>query len=168
MVDMASAVVAPDWLRLRHPLFLQVARYVMVGGLGTGVNAVVFLFVRNAGLDSVPANLVALLVSTAVSTEANRRFTFGGTAVHPWRARVQVGGTVLFYAFYSSAVLLLLGLVLDAPTPVEETIALAAASVLGGAGRFLVMRYWVFGTSDLPVQPVAEEPGTVDTWDERA
>jgi putative flippase GtrA len=116
----------------------------------------------------VPASLVALLVSTAVSTEANGRFTFGGTAVHRWRARVQVGGTVLFYAFYSSAVLLLLGLVVDAPTPVEETVALAAASVLGGVGRFLVMRYWVFGTSDVPVQPVAAKPGTVDAWDERA
>jgi putative flippase GtrA len=165
---MASAVVAPAGPRLRHPLFLQVARYVMVGGLGTAVNATTFLLLRTAGLDAVPASLVALLVSTAVSTEANRRFTFGGTAVHPWRARVQVGGTVLFYAFYSSAVLLLLGLVVDAPTPVEQTVALAAASVLGGVGRFLVMRYWVFGTGDDPVQPMAAGPGTVDAWDERA
>jgi putative flippase GtrA len=165
---MASAVVAPAGPRLRHPLFLQVARYVMVGGLGTAVNATVFLLLRTAGLDAVPASLVALLVSTAVSTEANRRFTFGGTAVHPWRARVQVGGTVLFYAFYSSAVLLLLGLVVEGPTPVEQTVALAAASVLGGVGRFLVMRYWVFGASDVPVQPLAGKPGTVDAWDERA
>jgi putative flippase GtrA len=168
VVDMASAVVAPAGPLLRHPLFLQVARYVMVGGLGTGVNAATFLLLRTAGLDAVPASLVALLVSTAVSTEANRRFTFGGTAVHPWRARVQVGGTVLFYAFYSSAVLLLLGLVVDAPTPVEQTVALAAASVLGGVGRFLVLRYWVFGTSDVLVQPSAGKPGTVDAWDERA
>lgn len=165
---MASAVVAPVGSRLRHPLFLQVTRYVMVGGLGTAVNAATFLLLRTAGLDAVPANLVALLVSTAVSTEANGRFTFGGTAVHRWRARVQVGGTVLFYAFYSSAVLLLVGLVVDAPTPVEETLALAAASVLGGVGRFLVLRYWVFGTGDDPVQPMAAEPGTVDAWDERA
>ena len=145
---MASAVVAPAWLRLRHPLFLQVARYVMVGGLGTGVNSAVFLLLRTAGLDSVPASLVALLVSTAVSTEANRRFTFGGSDVHRWRVRVQIGGTVLFYAFYSSAVLLLLGVVVDSPTPVEETVALAGASVLGGVLRFVVMRYWVFGTND--------------------
>jgi putative flippase GtrA len=132
-------------LRPHRSLLLQVTRYVMVGALGTGVNAAVFYLLRTSGLDAVPASLVGLLVSTAVSTEANRRFTFGGTAVHPWRARVQVGGTVVFYAFYSSAVLLLLGLVVDAPTPAVETVVLAAASVLGGAVRFLVLRYWVFG-----------------------
>jgi putative flippase GtrA len=165
---MASAVVAPAWLRLRHPLLLQVARYVMVGGLGTAVSAAAFLLLRIAGLEAVPANLVALLVSTAVSTEANRRFTFGGTAVHRWRVRVQIGGTVLFYAFYGSAVLLLLGLVVDAPTPVEETVTLAAASVLGGACRFLVLRYWVFGTRHLVPRLRAPKAGTVDAWDERA
>jgi putative flippase GtrA len=164
---MASPVVAPARFRLRHPLLVQVVRYMMVGGLGTAVNAVAFLFLRTAGLEAVPAGLVALLVSTAVSTEANRRFTFGGWAVHRWRVRVQIGGTVLFYAFYTSAVLLLVGLVVEAPTPVEETVALAAASVLGGVCRFLVMRYWVFGTSDGPDLPEALEPGTVDAWDER-
>lgn len=163
---LAGAGVPGSWRWLRRPLLVQLVRYVMVGGLGTAVNAAVFLLVRTAGLDAVPANLVALLVSTAVSTEANRRFTFGGTAVRRWRARVQVGGTVLFYAFYSSAVLLLLGLVVDTPTPVEETVTLAAASVLGGACRFLVLRYWVFGTRDLRARPTAGQPGTVDAWDE--
>jgi putative flippase GtrA len=132
-------------LRSHHPLLLQVSRYVMVGALGTGVNAAIFYLLRTSGLDAVPASLVGLLVSTAASTEANRRFTFGGTAVHRWRARLQVGGTVAFYAFYSSAVLLLLGLVVAAPTPELETVVLAGASVLGGAARFLVLRYWVFG-----------------------
>ena len=141
---MEKAVV-PARLRPHKPLLLQVARYVMVGGLGTGVNAAIFLLLRTSGLDALTANLVGLLVSTAVSTEANRRFTFGGTLVHRWRARVQVGGTVLFYACYSSAVLLVLGVVVDTPTPVVETAAIAAASVVGGAGRFLVLRYWVFG-----------------------
>ena len=154
-------------MRLHHPLLVQVTHYVVVGGLGTAVNAVAFLLLRT-GLEAVPANLVALLVSTAVSTEANRRFTFCGEAVHRWRARVQIGGTVLFYAFYSSAVLLLLELVVDAPTPVEQTVAIAAASVLAGIGRFLVLRYWVFGTDGAPAQRETAGAGTVDTWDERA
>jgi hypothetical protein len=67
-----------------------------------------------------------------------------------------------------NGVLLLLGLVVDAPTPVDEAVALAAASVLGRVGRFLVMRYRVLGTNDAPVQPVAAKAGTVDAWDERA
>jgi putative flippase GtrA len=133
-------------LRWRHRL-VQLVRYAVVGGLGTAVNAAIFLLLRTS-LDAVPANLIALVLSTAVSTEANRRFTFGGAEVHRWRATVQNGGTVLFYAFYSSAVLLLLGLVIDTPTPLEETIAVAAASVLGGIGRFLVLRHWVFDADE--------------------
>jgi putative flippase GtrA len=128
-------------------MLVQLVRYAVIGGLGTLVNALVFLLLRT-WMDTVPANLVALVVSTAVSTEANRRFTFGGAAVHRWRANVQNGGTVLFYAFYSSTVLLLLGLVVDSPTPVQETIAVATASVLGGLCRFVVLRYWVFGTDE--------------------
>jgi putative flippase GtrA len=143
VVRMAGTTLAGAPLHRDHPLAVQAARYVLVGGLGTAVNAAVFLLLRT-GLDAVPANLVALLVSTAVSTEANRRFTFGGGGVHRWRVRVQVGGTVLFYAFYSSAVLLLLALVVESPTVVQQTAAIAGASVLGGLGRFLLLRYWVF------------------------
>ncbi|MHA6629569.1 GtrA family protein [Pseudonocardia sichuanensis] len=162
---MVESAVAParqrdSWWRRHHPLLVQVAHYVVVGGLATVANAAVFLLLRT-GLDTVPANVVALLVSTAVSTEANHRFTFGGGAVHRWRARVQVGGTVLFYAFYSSAVLLLLEALLEDPTPVQESLAVAAASVLAGIIRFLVLRYWVFGADE-------PEPGKVDAWDERA
>jgi putative flippase GtrA len=146
----AATVTAPAWpesfrvrLRLRHPLLVQLVRYALVGGMGTAVNAAVFLVLRT-WWDAVPANLVALVVSTAVSTEVNRRFTFGGAIVHRWRTYVQNGGTVLFYAFYSSAVLLLVGLLVDSPTAVQESVAVATASVLGGAARFLVLRYWVF------------------------
>jgi putative flippase GtrA len=164
VVEVASAALAvaappvevtPSWrgrLRLNHPLLVQLVRYAVVGGLGTLVNALVFLLLRT-WLDAVPANLVALVLSTAVSTEVNRRFTFGGAAVHRFRANVQNGGTVLFYAFYSSAVLLLLGWLVGSPSPVQETLAVAAASLLGGLGRFLVLRYWVFGTDDVHAVP---------------
>ena len=128
----------------RHPLLLQIARYSVVGGLGTAANALIYLLLRT-WLEPVPANLIALVSSTFVSTEANRRFTFGGSAAHHWRKYVQNGGTVLFYAFYSSTVLLLVGALVDGPSPTLEAGAVAVASVLGGACRFMVMRYWVFG-----------------------
>jgi putative flippase GtrA len=130
--------------RVRHPLLAQVVRYVIVGGLGTVVNAAIFLVLRT-WWDTTPANLVALVLSTAVSTEVNRRFTFGGIEVHRWRSYVQSGATVLFYAFYSSTVLMLLDQVVDSPTAWEQTVVVAVASVLGGLVRFLVLRYWVFG-----------------------
>ncbi|NMI01788.1 GtrA family protein [Pseudonocardia acidicola] len=140
--DLASLAAR---LRVRYPLLTQLARYAVVGGLGTVVNAVIYLVLRDF-LDAVPANLVALVLSTAVSTEVNRRFTFQGAEAHRWRAYVQDGGTVLFYAFYSSLVLVLLDQVIPAATEWEEALAVALASVLGGLLRFLVLRYWVFDT----------------------
>jgi putative flippase GtrA len=113
-----SAVPA---LRGRHPLLRQLGRYVVAGGVGTAVNALVYLALRTGWDDALGANLVSLLVSTLVSTEVNRRFTFENAGGHPWRAHVQTAGMVAFYAVYSSA-----------------------ASVLGGAARFLLLRFWVF------------------------
>ncbi|MCH6164702.1 GtrA family protein [Pseudonocardia alaniniphila] len=133
----------PSGHEQRHPLLVQLARYAVIGGLGTLVNAVIFLLLRT-WWDTIPANLVALVLSTVVSTEANRRFTFEGARVHWLRSHVQSGGTVLFYVFYSSAVLMLLAATIDSPTAWEQTVAVAVASVLGGLGRFLVLRYWVF------------------------
>lgn len=133
----------PSLQEQHHPLLLQLARYAVIGGLGTLVNAVIFLLLRT-WWDTIPANLVALVLSTVVSTEANRRFTFGGAQVHWLRFHVQSGGTVVFYAFYSSTVLMLLAATIDSPTAWEQTVAVAVASVLGGLGRFLVLRYWVF------------------------
>jgi putative flippase GtrA len=129
--------------RLEHPLIVQGVRYTVLGAAGTAANAAIFLVLRN-WLDSVPANLIALVLSTALSTELNRRFTFGGAQGHHWRNTLQNGGTVLFYAFYSSGVLLLLGELVDSPSPQLESLVVALASVLGGAIRFLVLRQWVF------------------------
>ncbi|WP_312858169.1 GtrA family protein [Pseudonocardia pini] len=132
-------------LRERFPLVAQLARYAMVGGLGTAVNAGLYLLARLV-LGPVPANLVALVLSTAVSTEVNRRFTFDGATAHRWRVYVQDLGTVVFYAGYSTAVLLLVDEWVPDATPLEETAAVTAASVLGGLLRFLVLKAWVFDT----------------------
>lgn len=129
--------------RLEHPTVVQVLRYAIVSGAATAANAAVFLLLRT-WFDALPANLVALVLSTALSTELNRRFTFGGAEAHHWRTAVQNTATVVFYAFYSSAVLLVLGLLVDSPSPLVEAAAVAVASTLGGTVRFLVLRYWVF------------------------
>jgi putative flippase GtrA len=142
--------------RLEHPLLVQAVRYTLLGAAGTAANALVFLVLRT-WLAAVPANLIALVLSTALSTELNRRFTFGGAQPHHWRNTVQNGGTVLFYAFYSSGVLLLLGDLVDSPSPALESLVVATASVLGGAIRFLVMRQWVF--ADDPHAHPENDPG---------
>lgn len=130
-------------LRRRHPTIVKLTRYAIVGGAGTALNALFFLVLRN-WFDAIPANIVALLVSTALTTEMNRRFTFDGAETHCWRASVQDVGTVVFYAFYSSAVLLVLQSVVPGATQWQEAVAVAVASILGGLLRFTVLRFWVF------------------------
>jgi putative flippase GtrA len=138
-------VHAVSRLREKLPVVVQLARYTMVGGLGTAVNAGLYLLFRLV-LGSISANLVALLLSTAVSTELNRRFTFEGASADRWRVWVQDLGTVLFYAFYSSAVLLLVDDLIPDASTLQETAAVTAASALGGLLRFLVLKTWVFDT----------------------
>lgn len=127
----------------RQPALVQLARFALVGGAGTAFNAGLFLLLRN-WFDAVPANLVALLVSTALTTELHRRFTFGGATGHRWRAGVQDVGTVVFYACYSSLVLLAVQALVPGVTQWGEALAVAAASVAGGLTRFAVLRFWVF------------------------
>lgn len=131
--------------RRRHPVVVQLIRYAIVGGGSTGLTAVLFLAMRG-WLEAVPANIIALVVTTAVSTEVNRRFAFGGAQAHRLREWVQDVGTVTFYAGYTSAVLLVLHMVLPSASPMNEAVAVAVASVGGGIARFLVLRYWVFET----------------------
>ena len=150
MVDLTGVsgplLTAPAPLRFlrRHPTLHQLVRFALVGALGTVLNAVIFIVLRQ-WWSALPANLVALLLSTAIGTEANRLFTFEAVRTpYRWRAHAQNVGTVAFYAVYSSAVLMLVAAAVPDPSPLLESVAVAAASVLGGAARFLVLRYWVF------------------------
>lgn len=138
--------------------FTQLLRYAVVGGGATALNAALFLLVR-PWLDAVPANLLALVLTTAVSTEANRRFAFGGAHAHRLREWVQDVGTVAFYATYTSAVLLGLEWVAVHPTPGEEASAVAVASVAGGLLRFAVLRFWVFDVGEGRSGDAAPHPG---------
>jgi len=148
---------APRFLRLR-PTLVQLARYALVGGVGTGLNVVLFLVART-WLSAVPANVVAIVLTTLVTTEANRRFTFHAKQGYRWRTILQNVGTMVFYAFYGSAVLLLLHAVVESPTALMESIAVASASVLGGIARFSVMRLWEFAPAARPeITPAPERP----------
>lgn len=151
MAEATHTMVGPvpvsgrDRFRRDHPLLVQVVRFALVGAAGTCLNAAIFLVLRQ-WWGALPANLGALLLSTAIGTEINRHFTFGaGRVTHRWRAHVQNGGTVVFYACYNSAVLLLLAALVADPSPVLETTVVSVASIVGGVARFAILRYWVFG-----------------------
>lgn len=134
----------PRFPRVDAGVGRQLARYAVVGALGTGACTLFYLVFR-IWWDAVPANLAAIVLSTVLSTEANRRFTFDGAPVDRVREYVQNAGTVAFYAVYSSVVLLLLQQVVVEPTALQESLAVAAASVGGGLARFVLLRNWVFG-----------------------
>ncbi len=144
-VALVPAIEIPgSWrarLRLR-PTLRQLGRYALIGGAGTLLNVLLFLVAR-VWLSAVPANLVAVVLSTLATTEANRRFTFHGER-HRWRTLLQNVGTVAFYAFYGSAVLMLLDTLVASPTQLMESVAVAGASLFGGIARFAVMRLWAF------------------------
>jgi putative flippase GtrA len=147
---MAPVVGLPTPRRPRlRPALVQLGRYALVGGVGTGLNVVLFLVART-WLSAVPANVVAIVLTTLVTTEANRRFTFHAEQGYRWRTVLQNVGTVVFYAFYGSAVLLLLHAVVEGPTALMESVAVASASVLGGIARFSVMRLWEFAPAARP------------------
>lgn len=126
-----------------RPMLRQLSRYAAVGGLATALNAALFLLFR-PWLAAVPANLLALVLTTALSTELSRRFAFGGPRAFRLREWVQDVGTVAFYACYGSVVLLAVHALATAPTPTEEAAALVLASLGGGLLRFAVLRFWVF------------------------
>lgn len=181
MVSATYALTVPamelpaHWRARLRPLLAQLGRYALVGGAGTSLNVVLFLVARS-WVDAVPANFVAIIVSTVATTEANRRFTFGAKGGQHWRTLLQNVGTVVFYAFYGSAVLMALDAVVERPTELMESAAVVAASLLGGLGRFAVMRLWAFAPghgaqsdrsaavrSDLSMPRRSTEPRSVTT-----
>lgn len=141
------------------PRLRQVVRYALVGGASTALNAALFYALR-AWWDPAPAAAVSLVLSTAYSTEAHRCYTFGAPLARRWRIHLQSLGTIAFYASYSAVVLGLLHLAVVQPTRLQETLSIAAASLLGGVGRFLLLRSWVFvpAAAAVPKLAVASAP----------
>src|SRR5689334_25408576 len=88
----AIGLPTPRFLRLR-PALVQLGRYALVGGVGTGLNVVLFLVART-WLSAVPANVVAIVLTTLVTTEANRRFTFHAKQGYRRRTILQYVGTI--------------------------------------------------------------------------
>ncbi|GAB3150466.1 glycosyltransferase [Amycolatopsis stemonae] len=124
----------------------EILSFAVIGVLSTVANLVLYGLFR-LWWPVLVANLVALVVTTLFNTEANRRFTFAGARTSRGKAHLQ--GLVVFglyYAFTSAALLALHGFA-PSPSRVLELTVLFAASVLGTAGRFVLLRGWVFRTS---------------------
>ncbi|MEU0533769.1 GtrA family protein [Amycolatopsis tolypomycina] len=133
-----------------HELGTHAAWYVVAGVVTTGLQAVLFLLLRDE-LGAQVANLVAIAVTTVGNTEFHRRVTFSGRPSNAGKRHLQDLLTFVFYALYGSAVLALLDAFVERPTSWEETGALLLASLVGGIVRFAVLRWWVFAHRTEPV-----------------
>ncbi|WP_084628591.1 bifunctional glycosyltransferase family 2/GtrA family protein [Amycolatopsis nigrescens] len=130
--------------RDENPLFWQLFSFAVVGALSLPVYLGLYAVLRE-WLPVLPSNFGALVVATMFNTEANRRFTFA--ARHQPTGRTHLLGLIVFalsYGFTSGAVLFLYMGVTD-PSRVLEVVVLASSALVAAAGRFLLLRNWVFG-----------------------
>ncbi|HEY0484684.1 MAG TPA: GtrA family protein [Mycobacteriales bacterium] len=123
-------------------LIATLARFTVVGGSTTALYALLYLGAVEF-LPPHPANAAAMVLSTVVSTEWHRRWTFrsdrGGL-----RAHLQAGlVTTVTYAMTSSA-LVLLESVRPGSGDLAQVAAIVVATTVAGLIRFAVLRAWVF------------------------
>ena len=122
----------------------QVARFMCVGVLSTLAYGLLFLALRSP-LGAEAANGMALAVTAAGNTAANRRLTFrlrgraGLLRQHALGAFVYLFGLALT----TSALLVLHGIEARPPRGVELAV-LVAASAAATITRFVALRSWVF------------------------
>jgi len=121
----------------------QVLSFAVIGVISTLANLALYGVFR-LWWPVLAANLVALVITTLFNTEANRRFTF--TARNAAGAKTHLQGFVVFSLYYAftSAALLVLHRAVGEPSRLLEMVVLLGASVLGTAGRFVLLRGWVF------------------------
>jgi putative flippase GtrA len=134
-----------------HPhaaLLAQMLSFVGVGALCTTVYALLYLTLSNPWGDQT-ANFAAQLVAAVLNTALNRRHTFGvrgreGAARHHGQGLLVFG---LGWGLTSGA-LALLGVLVPGASHVLELGVLCLANLAATALRFLLFRFWVFGSRD--------------------
>jgi putative flippase GtrA len=131
----------------------QIARFAVIGVISTLAWAGLYSLLRGAGLGSVAANGLALVVTAIGNTAANRRLTFGVTG-RAGLARDHGAGLVAFgfaIGITTIAAGALARLAPGASRPVE-IVVLAAANVVATAVRFAVLRSSIGRAS--PLRPI--------------
>lgn len=124
-------------------LLWQLAAFGLIGLASTAVTAALYALLRS-WVPPLAANLAALVAVNLLNTEANRRLTFAGSGVA--RQGMHVRGLAVFGLYYAltSGALLALQAVVTRPSRWLEVAVLLAASVVGTAVRFVLLRRWVF------------------------
>ena len=125
-------------------LVRQLGIFSAIGVASTVAYVLLYLLLRG-GLGAQAANAIALLVTAAANTAANRRLTFGLRGQASW-ARQQVEGLIVFALglAVTSGSLVALEAATDRPGRGLEVTVLVIANALATVLRFLLFRHWVF------------------------
>jgi putative flippase GtrA len=127
---------------LRDDMGRQLVSFGAVGIVSTAVSLLLFLVLRG-NVHPIWANVVALAATALANAWANRRFTFGHRS-RVDRGRHYAGAATMFVtAVAVSSSALALALWLDAGV-VAQALTLVAAWLVTAAGRFALLRSWVF------------------------
>ncbi|MEU6644700.1 bifunctional glycosyltransferase family 2/GtrA family protein [Saccharomonospora sp. NPDC046836] len=129
--------------RSEGALSWEVVSFAVIGVISTVANLALYGLFRT-WWPVLVANLAALVLTTLFNTEANRRFTFA--AANKARGAAHLQGFVVFGLYYAftSAALLVLHQIDPSPARALELVVLFVTSMLGTAGRFVLLRSWVF------------------------
>ena len=140
-------------------------RFVIFGG-GVGILAALAVALLAGAMPWALANVIVTTASTALCTELHARYTFRKGRGAGWREHWQSAGSAGAAYLVTTGAMGILHLVQPAAGPATEQLVYLGASGLAGAGRFVVLRLYVFatrsarplrrqGTSAVPVQLAA-------------
>jgi glycosyltransferase involved in cell wall biosynthesis len=132
----------------RPSFFGQVLRFGIVGVASTLAFALLYLILQGP-FGAQEANFLALLLTAVGNTAANRRFTFGISGPEKLFTQQFQGLAVFLLAWaITSSSLVLLHVVDAAAGPSTELLTLTAANVTATLMRFVLLRLWVFRTTE--------------------
>ncbi len=122
----------------------QLIRFAAVGLVSTMAYVLLYALLR-LGMGPQGANLVALLVTAAGNTAANRGLTFGVRGPrHWWRHQAQGLAVFALALALTSGSLAVLGLITVSAHHAVELLVLMTASLTITALRFTLLRSWIF------------------------
>jgi putative flippase GtrA len=156
-----SGVVQPITRQSLRDLIASLSRYAIVGTTTTGLYAALYLLAEEF-MPMLAANLVAMVLSTIVSTEWHRAWTFRSDRRG---VRTQLQALLVTTVTYGMTSLALLALERWSPDADElaQVAAIVGATTVAGLVRYATLRVWVFarprtgarGTAPAP-QPAPE------------
>jgi putative flippase GtrA len=122
----------------------QLTCFVLIGLCSTAAYLALYTLLRGA-LSAQLANALALLVTAAANTAANRQFTFGiGGRDHVARHQIQGLAVFLLGLALTSGALEFLPLVSSHPGRTLELSVLVVANAAATGLRFVLLHAWVF------------------------